>query len=61
MRTAIACLGVAALLSLGCDRTISEKETTKRHLDGSVTQSTETVKEKPDGTITVDKEKKKVD
>jgi hypothetical protein len=57
MRCTIATLGIAFLLCTGCDRTISEKETTKKHMDGSVTTSTETVKEKPDGTITVDKEK----
>ena len=57
MRYTIATLGIAFLLCAGCDRTISEKETTKKHLDGTVTTSTETVKEKPDGTISVEKEK----
>jgi len=57
MRCTIATLGIAFLLCAGCDRTVSEKQTTKKHMDGSVTTSTETVKEKPDGSITVDKSK----
>jgi len=57
MRCTIATLGIAFLLCAGCDRTISEKQTTKKNIDGSVTTSNETVKEKPDGTITVDKSK----
>jgi len=57
MRLTIATFGIAALLLVGCDRTISEKQTTKKHMDGSVTTSTETVKEKPDGTISVEKNK----
>ena len=57
MRCTIATLGIAFLLCAGCDRTISEKQTTKKHMDGSVTTSTETVKEKPDGSISVEKDK----
>jgi hypothetical protein len=57
MRYTIAAFGIATLLCVGCDKTISEKQTTKKNLDGSVTTSTETVKEKPDGTISVDKSK----
>ena len=57
MRKTFACLGVVAFLAIGCDKTLSQKETTKHNSDGTVTHSSETVKEKPDGTVTVDKEK----
>ena len=57
MKKTIACLGIAAFLAVGCDKTLSQHETTKHNSDGTVTRSTETVKEKPDGSVTVEKEK----
>jgi hypothetical protein len=59
MRKSIACLGIAAFLAVGCEKTLSERETTKRNSDGTVTRTSETVKEKPDGTVTVEKEKQR--
>ena len=40
----------------GCERTVSERETTVRHRDGSVTKERRTVKEGPDGSRTVERE-----
>jgi hypothetical protein len=57
MRRVLTCLTLASLLAVGCERTISERETVKTHRDGTVTRSSETVKEKPDGTIRVEKER----
>ena len=59
MRSVVALLAVVSFLAVGvgCDKTISERETTRTHRDGTVTKSTETVKEKPDGTIRVEKER----
>ena len=57
MRSLLACLIVTSFLAVGCDRTISERETVKTRNDGTVTKSSETVKERPDGTIAVEKSK----
>ncbi len=47
---------LAAPLPIGCSRTISETETTTRR-PGTVTKDTRTVKEKPDGSIVVERER----
>jgi hypothetical protein len=44
-------------LAIGCSRTISEKETTTRRPDGTVTHDRQTVKEKPDGSIVIKKDR----
>jgi hypothetical protein len=58
-RTATISLFLAAALSLpwagGCTRTISEKETVTQK-NGRTTVNRETVKEHPDGTVSVEKE-----
>jgi len=46
---------LAGLLAAGCEKTVSESETTTRHRDGTVTKSTATVKEAPDGSTTVER------
>lgn len=48
---------LATPLAVGCSRTISEQETTTRRPDGTVTKDTRTVKEKPDGSIVVERER----
>ena len=55
MRRAMACLAVAGLLAAGCERTVSERETTVQHRDGTVTKSSTTVKESPDGSRSVER------
>jgi hypothetical protein len=57
MRKVIALLMLTSLVGVGCERTISSRETVKQHRDGTVTKSTEKVKEEPDGTIRVEKER----
>lgn len=47
---------VAAPLTTGCTRTISEEETVTRKPDGTVIRDREAVKERPDGTIVVEKD-----
>ena len=54
---ALTCLTLAGLLALGCERTISERERTTTHRDGTVTKTSETVKEAPDGSIKVERER----
>lgn len=48
---------ITAPLAVGCSRTISEKETTVRRRDGTVTTDRRTVKEKPDGSIVVERDR----
>ena len=48
---------LAAPLAIGCSRTISEKETTTHRRDGTVTRDRETVKEKADGSIVIEKDR----
>jgi len=59
LRIAMTTLYLAAAVSLplagGCTRTISEKETVTQK-DGKTTVNRETVKEHPDGTVSVEKE-----
>lgn len=50
---------IAAVLCVGCDRTISKEETTKVKDDGTVKTTEKTVKESPDGTVTKSEETKK--
>jgi hypothetical protein len=61
MRALFASLLMAGMLTLpllaGCERTISERKTVTQHRDGTVSRSSETVKERPDGTVVVEKEK----
>jgi len=55
MRSVLVCLTLAGLLAVGCEKTVSEQETTTHHRDGTVTKSTATVKEAPDGSRTVER------
>ncbi len=48
---------VAGLIGAGCERTVSEKKTVTRTRDGTVIRDRETVKEKPDGSIVIEKDK----
>ena len=48
---AIPALGIS-LLTVGCDRTVSQSEETKVSRDGSVKAKEKTVTEHPDGTVT---------
>ena len=58
MRRSIALLTMTSvLIGAGCERTISSRETVRTHSDGTVTKSSEKVKEQPDGTIKVEKER----
>jgi len=54
MRRAVSCLALAGLLAVGCERTVSEQKSTVQHRDGTVTQSSTTVKEAPDGSRSVE-------
>lgn len=54
---AIPALGIS-LLTVGCDRTVSQSEETKVSSDGSVKSKEKTVTEKPDGTVTKTETKK---
>ena len=56
MRTLILslCLGIAATgstLLVGCDRTVHEETRTRETGRGGVSQKTESIKERPDGSV----------
>lgn len=51
---AAVCAGPALV---GCDRTVSKKETTRVRRDGSVVRQSDTVSERPDGTVVHEQEK----
>jgi hypothetical protein len=57
MRRVLTCLTLAGLLAFGCEKTISERESTTTHRNGTVTKTSEKVKEAPDGTIRVERER----
>ncbi len=52
MKSVVAVLAVLALsVALGCDRTVSQKESTTVNSDGTVKSKKTTVTEKSDGTV----------
>jgi hypothetical protein len=54
---AIPVLGLS-LLTTGCDRTVSQTESTKVSSDGTVKKQEKTVTQSPDGTVTKTETKK---
>jgi hypothetical protein len=61
MRGVLGSIVAASLFAMpligGCDRTVSERETTVHKRDGTVRTDRETVKERPDGTRVYEKER----
>jgi len=58
MRIAILCIAMGGLVAVaGCERTISERDTTSTRSNGTVVKTSEKVKEAPDGTVKVEKER----
>ena len=59
IRLSVAACALAMPLFLGgCDREVSHEETKKVNADGSTKTEQTTVKQAPDGTVTIDKDKK---
>jgi hypothetical protein len=63
-RIIVTCVAMSALalsfLLVGCDRTVSSKETSSVSSDGTVKSKETTVTQSPDGTVTKTEESKKV-
>jgi hypothetical protein len=59
----LAVMSAAALsvLTIGCERTVSETEKTKVSDDGTVKTERETVTQNPDGTVTKTEQEKKTE
>jgi hypothetical protein len=54
---AVCALSLPLFLS-GCDREVSHESTTKVNSDGSTKTEEKVVKQAPDGTVTIEKDKK---